>query len=260
MKKNKKDHENKKYNPLKDEIFDDISDDSPEQAFDIIDQDDSFFASPEALDEMLDEFEKATDDMTDVKPAKISVDDKKSASKKKLARTIFLAVAAIVVIASILIIIYAAKNNKTDEPQTVTPEPTAQEYITEEMVATEQDTTEALTTVATTNASTELVTVATTKAPTTVAPTVAPTTKPTPRPTAPPTTQAPTTTKEFTTAAPYTGRYVQHVIKYGDTFFSILREHGVSATVANVDTMCALNGITSYYLKVGSTINVPIDL
>ena len=249
MKNDKKDIGDNSLNPFEDEVFDDVNNDSPEQAFDIIDQDESFFASPEALDEMLDEFEKATDDMAAVKPEKISANDKKSANKKKLARTLFFAVAVIVVIASVLIILYAAKNNKNDEPSTNIPEPTAQEYVTDEPVITEPDTAEELTTVSTTNSTTEPITTTTTT-----------TTQATTEATTVATTAAPTTTKEFTTAAPYTGRYVKHVVKYGDTFYSILREHGVKDTVANVDTMCALNGITSYYLQVGSTINVPIDL
>lgn len=203
-----------------------------------------------SIDEVLDEFERATDDIGKKKINKISAEDKKSAQKKRLNLTLFICVLVVAVVASIGVMIYAAKNSEEDTTQNSTPAVTDSSDVTD--VESEEETTTELTTIATT---------ASTTAPTTEATTQATTASTTAATTAPATQATTASTTVARTTEPYTGAYEVYVVQSGDNYYSILRQFGVKDTPANVQIMCDFNGISSYGgLMVGQTIKVPTDL
>ena len=200
-----------------------------------IDDDEIIEYEDKSLDDVLDEFEKATDDLAS-KKNRISAEDKKSAKKKKANRTVFMIVLVLAVIASVAVMIYAATSTKEDV-KTTQPAETTTEMTP--VVMTEEDSSEELTTQVTTIATTEATTVTTTAAPTTEATTVTTTARP---------------------VETYTGAYTVYTIRSGDNYYSILRSFGIPDTPANVQKMCDFNGITIYTgLTVGNTIKVPTE-
>ena len=215
------------------------ADDPVEETEDELDEDAVIEYEDKSLDDVLDEFEKATDDIA-TKKSRISAEDKKSAKKKNLNRTVFVIVLVLAFIASVAVMFYAAKSSKEDITTTAPVETSTQAAP---VIVTEEDSSEELTTqvttIATTQATTETTTVTTTAAPTTV------------------------TTTESTTARPvesYTGAYSVYTIKSGDNYYSILRSFGIADTPANVQKMCDFNGISIYTgLTVGETLKVPTE-
>ncbi len=198
----------------------------------VADSDDVEFEENEkSIDDVLDEFEKATDEMSMPKKAKISVEDKKSAQKKRFNLTVFILIVIAVIVASVGVMIYAANtqgNDTTDNNSTNKPE---SQLVVEEnsSVDSEELSSDELTTVVTTENTTEKET----------------------------TTIATTSAANSTTA---TGNYKVHTIKSGDNFYSILRSYGIKDTPANVKKLCDFNGISVRTgLKVGQKIKVPMD-
>ena len=197
-----------------------------------------------ALDDMLNEFEKATDDIAKSSKTKISADDKKSAQKKRLNLTIFIIIIVAAIVAAVAIMIYAAGNQgeTTSEPDTTVITPAV---VTDEK---EEDSSDELTTVTTTRAPET-----TTEKPTETTLPVTTTKKPET------TTKAPVTTTKAPTTA-YAGEYVNYTLQYGDTYYSILRDHGITPTPDKVERFCAMNGITtSTMLTPGVVLKVPLD-
>lgn len=204
----------------------------------------------EELDEILNEFEKATDEIEEHSHAKVSADDKKAAGKKKVNIIVF---AVIIILAAAIaagIMIFAAKNRQ--EPPVIESETTTDEA--DETVADIVEDTSV----------TELTTVSTTRVPETTTVKASETTTKKPETT----TKKPaeTTTRkpaETTTKAPvteYTGKYVEYTLKYGDTYFSILRDHGITPTVEKVEFFCSINGVTlNTVLMPGVVLKVPLD-
>lgn len=206
----------------------------------------------EELDEILDEFEKATDDIGNHTRVKISAEDRKSAEKKKISTIVFVVIIVLAIIAAVGIMFFAAENNQPDEiiteGETTTDE--AEEIISDVKA---EDITDELTTVSTTRAP-ETTTVKPVE--TTTKRVVETTTK----------RVVETTTKkpvETTTKAPvteYTGEYVNYTLQYGDTYFSILRDYGITPTLERVEFFCEINGVTtSTMLQPGVVLKVPLD-
>lgn len=191
-----------------------------------------------SIDEVLDEFEKATDDIEVPKKSKIPVEDKKSAQKKRFNLAVFIIAIVIGVVACVGIMIYAANNSKNEHSET-------------DNVPVVSDVPEILTTEAEEDSSEELTTIATT------APTTSETTTETTTVT---TTKAPETTTQARTTEAYNGAYEVYTIRSGDNFYSILRSFGIADTPANVQKLCDFNGISVYSgLSVGQTIKVPLE-
>ena len=213
--------------------------------FDNVDsQQDDF--SEESLDSMLDEFEKATDNMENHQHSKLSAEEKKTAQKKRLNLTIFIIISIVAVIASAAIMIYAAKNpaNKPAEETTTVP---SLPVFESESETKEEESSEELTTISTTKP-----VETTTEKPETT------TRKPVTTTVAPSTTKPVTTTKAPVTE--YQGEYVTYTLKYGDTYYSILRDHGISPNPQKVQKFCEINGINTWTtLKPGTVLKVPLD-
>ncbi|MBQ8209074.1 MAG: YfhO family protein [Clostridia bacterium] len=189
-----------------------------------------------SIEDVLEEFEKATDDVVSVKP-RISADDKKSAKKKRLGLVIFLTVIAVAIVAGIVIMLYAADNNNEtpDNGDNLIVEQTDDDV---NAPVSEEDSSDERTTVATTASTTEQTTENTT-ASTTAATTAG--------------------TTEGTTAGNDV-EYIVHTVKYGDNFYSILREYGIRDTRENVQKFCDFNGLpTSASLSIGQKLKVPTD-
>ena len=204
------------------------------------DEDSDVILDNKSIDEVLDEFERATDEIDKVKSKKISDADKKSAQKKRFNLTVFIVVLVLAIIASVLVMIYAAKNSE-GEDETTTILNNVIQNESSDLQETEDETTSELTTVSTTAASTK-----------------AETTKP--ETTKAETTKADTTKAETTTKQVYSGAYKVYTIKSGDNFYSILRSFGIADTPANVQKMCDFNGISvNSGLSVGQTIKVPTE-
>lgn len=223
------------------EIADEAVVQDSEEAFEeadeeIVGADDEF--DEKSIEDVLDEFEKATDDIEKNKTPRISADDKKSAQKKRLNLTVFIIVMIVAVVAAVGIMIYAASSS--NEPTTDADSP----LIDTPVISTEEDSSESeLTTTVTTAAPTET----TTKAPET---TTAPVT----------TTKTPESTTVRVTEA-YTGAYETYTVKSGDNFYSILRSFGITDSPKNVQIMCDFNGVGVYSgLYVGQVLKVPTDL
>lgn len=197
----------------------------------------------ESLDNMLNEFEKATDDIGNHSHSKISADDKKSAQKKRLNLMIFIIIIVAAVVAAAGVMFYAAKNQaeKTSEPDTSAKTP---------VIVSESDEEEF---------SDELTTVTTTRAPETTTEKTSETTTKKPDDTTAKTTNAPETTTKASVAE-YEGEYVNYTLQYGDTYYSILRDHGITPTPDKVEKFCAVNGITtSTMLTPGVVLKVPLE-
>lgn len=191
-----------------------------------------------SIDEVLDEFEKATDSFESNVKNKISADDKKSAQKKRLNLTLFVIIMIVAVVASVGIMIYAASNSN-NEPTDVDAAHGISDVSQQEVKTDEEDSSEDLTTIATTAP------VTTTKAP---------------ESTTPATTKPPVSTSAERTTQAYTGTYEVYTVKSGDNFYSILRSFGIADTPANVQKMCDFNGISVYSgLSVGQTLKVPME-
>ncbi len=190
--------------------------------------------SDESIDSILNEFEKATDDIGSLKKNRITVDDKKSAQKKRFSLVIFVVVIAVALIAAIAIMINAVGGSKADETTGM---------ITESTTVYE-DTSDERTTATTSAPET------TTQEETTTQPET--------------TTEKETTTKapETTTKVEYDGELVEYSVKQNDTLYSILRDHGVQSTPANVNVFASVNGINlnNIRLSIGDVLLVPVDL
>ena len=203
--------------------------------------------SDSSLDNMLDEFEKATDNMENHQHSKLSAEEKKTAQKKRLNITIFIIISIVAVIASVAIMIYAAKNpaNKPAEETTTVP---SLPVFEQESDTQEEESSEELTTISTTK-----------PVETTIEKPVTTTQKPVTTTKKPETTQQ----RETTTKAPvteYQGEYVTYTLKYGDTYYSILRDHGISPNPQKVQKFCEINGINTWTtLKPGTVLKVPLD-
>ena len=207
-----------------------------------------------SIEEVLEEFEKATETVVDVKP-RISPEDKKSAKKRKFTGIFVIAGIAAAVIVSTVILYYAANNNVPDNNVDSNIVDRTENELNAPVVS-EEDSSEELTTVATTAATTEKITVATTER-TTVATTERTTVSTTAATTAA-TTQG--TTSVNSTEAP-TGEYAVHTVKYGDNYYSILRQYGIKDSHENVRKFCAYNGITpATNLYLGQQLKVPYYL
>lgn len=190
-----------------------------------------------SIDEVLDEFEKATDDIEKPKKAKISADDKKSAQKKRFNLALFILIIVLGVVACVGIMIYAASNSN-NEPTDIENLPGSSNVPAIVTTEDEEDSSEELTTIATTSPTTENTTESTTLS----------------------TTRAPETTTPVRTTEGYDGAYEVYTVKSGDNFYSILRSFGIADTPANVQKMCDFNGISVYSgLSVGQTIKVPME-
>lgn len=204
------------------------------------------------IDEVLDDFERRTEDIEKPKKNRLSVEDRKSAKKKKRNLFVFVVILVLIVAACAGIMIYAAKNGENQKPQEdgVSDQP-ANAVVSVEDTQEAEESSDVLTTIATTVAPTTAPET-TTKAPETT--TKAPeTTKPVT------TTQNPTTTQAPATEA-YTGAYETYTVQAGDNFYSILRSFGIADTPANVQKMCDFNGISVYSgLSVGQTLKVPLE-
>jgi len=143
--------------------------------------------------------------------------------------------------------IYAAKNpaNKPAEETTTVP---SLPVFEQESDTQEEESSEELTTISTTKPveTTTEKPVTTTQKPVT-------------------TTKKPETTqqRETTTKAPvteYQGEFVTYTLKYGDTYYSILRDHGISPNPQKVQKFCEINGINTWTtLKPGTVLKVPLD-
>lgn len=190
-----------------------------------------------SIDEVLDEFEKATDDIDVPKKTKIPAEDKKSAQKKRFNLAVFILVIVLGVIACVGIMIYAASNS-TNEPTDVEDIPGTSDVPAILPTEYEEDSSEELTTIATTSPTSEPATESTTLT----------------------TTRSPETTTPVRTTEGYNGDYEVYTVKSGDNFYSILRSFGIADTPANVQKMCDFNGLSVYSgLSVGQTIKVPLD-
>ena len=216
--------------------------------FDSVEKDGSEMSdfSESSLDNMLDEFEKATDNMENHQHSKLSAEEKKTAQKKRLNLTIFIIISIVAVIASAAIMIYAAKNpaNKPAEETTTVP---SLPVFESESETKEEESSEELTTISTTKP-----VETTTEKPETT------TQKPVTTTVAPSTTKPVTTTKAPVTE--YQGEYVTYTLKYGDTYYSILRDHGISPNPQKVQKFCEINGINTWTtLKPGTVLKVPLD-
>lgn len=190
-----------------------------------------------SIDEVLDEFEKATDDIDVPKKTKIPAEDKKSAQKKRFNLAVFILVIVLGVIACVGIMIYAASNSN-NEPTDVEDIPGTSDVPAILPTEYEEDSSEELTTIATTSPTSEPATESTTLT----------------------TTRPPETTTPVRTTEGYNGEYEVYTIKSGDNFYSILRSFGIADTPANVQKMCDFNGLSVYSgLSVGQTIKVPLE-
>ena len=218
----------------------------------------SFSSEPyddRTLDEVLDEFEKATDNIENQKTPKISAEDKKSAQKKRLNLVLFVVIIIIAAVLGVGVMVFAVKNSEKE----TTTAPANNMVQTDEKLnrETEEDSSEEdLTTISTTHPKTTVA--ATSSVTTNRATTAAPTTLP-------PSTEERTTRRQQPTTIispeAYTGSYRNHTVAYGDNYYSILRQYGVTSTPENVEKMCELNGISvSQGLSVGQVIRVPVDL
>ena len=220
------------------EVEEDVADDEDDADIDL--SEDGVYADEDddrSIDDVLDEFEKATDDIDLPRKTKIPAEDKKSAKKKKFNLSVFVLVIVVAVVASVGIMIYAASNS-SKEPASSTDVHKPSDVPA---IVTEEDSSEELTTIATTALTTETTTQATTEN----------TTQTTTRP--------PETTTERKTEN-YTGAYEVYTIKSGDNFYSILRSFGIADTPKNVQKLCDFNGLSVYSgLSVGQTIKVPMD-
>lgn len=215
------------------DVEDEISEDESEAES----SEDGLDAQPEkSLDEVLDEFERATEEIDKKKLNKISAEDKKSAQKKRINLTIFIVIFVLAVAASIGVMIYAAVNS---EDPTTTTDPASVVESSETDSVSEEETSSELTTIATTAATTESTTASTTVSTTE-------------------STTASTTAARSTEA--YTGAYEVYTVKSGDNLYSILRSFGIRDSHENVRKMCDFNGISpSAGLYVGQTIKVPME-
>ena len=213
------------------QIETELSDETDEDGFVDISDDDI------SIEAVLEEFEKATDDVVVSKP-RVSADDKKSAKKKTLGLVIFITVIAAAIASGVLIMLYAAENNTENNLPDNTP--VVNQTEDENPPVSEEDSSEEHTTVVTTAGTTETTTEKVTET-TTAAPT-----------------QESTTTADTTTGA--AAEYIVHTVKYGDNFYSILREHGIKDTRQNVQKFCDYNGLpTSASLSIGQKLKVPLD-
>lgn len=209
-----------------------------------------------SIDEVLDEFEKATDEMDMPKKSKISAEDKKSAKKKRFNLSVFVLVIIVAVAASVGIMIYAASNSNNEPTDVDNENVNVNVPDTSNISAfvTEEDSSDMLTTIATTASSTVNTTQATTEN------TTQTTTQPSTENTTQGTTKIPETTTPVGTTENYAGEYKTYTIKSGDNFYSILRSFGIADTPANVQKLCDFNGISVYSgLSVGQKIKVPMD-
>lgn len=183
-----------------------------------------------SIEDVLEEFEKATEDVVSVKP-RVSTEDKKSAKKKKLGLVIFVIAIAVAIVAGVVIMFYAAENNSENPDENPNNDVVVQTNdVIDTPAVSEEDSSEELTTVSTTAAETT-----------------------TTQPATETTTKAPTTEN-------YSGEFIIHTVKSGDNFYSILREHGIRDTRENVQKFCAFNGLaTSASLRVGQQLKVPLE-
>ena len=231
-------------------LFDDF--DSAEEVSELVEYTDA------ELDEILNEFEKATDDIEDYSSETVAAGGRKSSGKKKSNVIVFAVIIILAVAIAVGVMIFAA-NNRQDPPviesETTTDE--AEETVADnvEVVSATELTTVATTKPAETTTASEETTTKKTSETTTKKPVESTTKKP-----------VETTTKkpaETTTKAPvteYTGRYVEYTLKYGDTYFSILRDHGITPTVERVEFFCSINGVTlNTVLMPGVVLKVPLD-
>lgn len=232
------------------ETSEDIVNDADTQDNDIVEDSESEFEvdlsengvyveddEEKSIDEVLDEFEKATDDIDVPKKTKIPAEDKKSAQKKRFNLAVFILVIVLGVIACVGIMIYAASNS-TNEPTDVEDIPGTSDVPAILPTEYEEDSSEELTTIATTSPTSEPATESTTLT----------------------TTRPPETTNPVRTTEGYNGDYEVYTVKSGDNFYSILRSFGIADTPANVQKMCDFNGLSVYSgLSVGQTIKVPLD-
>ncbi len=229
-----------------DDSFEDISSESEmpvenESEADLTDDIINEYLTEQSLDEVLDEFEKNTDDISKINTPRISAEDKKSAQKKRLNVAVFVVLCIIAVSAGLFIIIYAALttgNNEPPEQSNEYPEitfedndDTSENASIIDVPESESETpTEHLTertTESTTERTTEHTTTTTTKAP----------------------------------EVNYTGAFELYTVKSGDNYYSILRSFNVRDTHENVRIFCAFNGITvNTALRVGQTLKVPTEL
>lgn len=193
-----------------------------------------------SIDEVLEEFEKATEDVVSVKN-RVSVEDKKADRKRRIGIIAVCVAVAVVVVVAAGVMFYAADNNNGDESVNNDSIVNQTEDEVKTPPVSEEDSSEELTTVSTTaketttQAATETTTAATTEGTT-------------------------ENTTENTTEAP-TGEYVVHTVKSGDNLYSILRLYGIRDSHENVQKFCDYNGISrSAGLYVGQKLKVPIDL
>ncbi len=185
-----------------------------------------------SIEEVLEEFEKATEDVTTVKP-RVSADDKKAAKKRKIGLIAVVSGVVAVAAISVGIMYYAANSDDNVDNNDVVNQGGSE---IETPAVSEEDSSEERTTVSTTASQT--------------------TTQPSTESTTASTTEG---TTASTTEAP-TGEYIVHTVKYGDNFYSILRQHGIKDTRENVKKFCDYNGLaTSASLYIGQKLKVPLD-
>ena len=200
--------------------------------------------------DVIDEFEKSTDEYEDSVKTRISAEDKKSANKKKFNLTLFVIIIVVAVIAAVAIMLFAAGKNSDnpDKPAsndtTVNSTTLAPGFVIDP--TSEEDVSEVLTTVSTTVSETTTEPESTTADVTTEVPTE-PVVDPEP------------STERVTSS--YNGAYEEYQVRSGDNFYSILRSFGIATTPENVQTFRDINGFSAYDgLAVGQIIKVPTDL
>lgn len=234
-----------------------LSEETENDDFDL--SEDGVYSSDEdekSMEEVLDEFEKATYDIDNYSvKSKISPEDKKSANKKRFNLSIFVIIIVCAVAASIAVMIFAAKNNNNDRP-----DDTGNSLAdVPAVVITEEDSSDELTTVSTTALTTEATTQSTTETTTTATTETTTAETTTQEKTTQTTTNTPETTEAKTTESAQ-DEYDIYVIKSGDNYYSILRACGIADTPANVQKLCDYNGIAvGSGLSVGQKIKVPAD-
>lgn len=215
------------------------ADETPETPAEDDDLNDFVDLSDKSIDDVLDEFEKATDEIAQVK-TRISPEDKKSAQKKKFGLAVFVIVIVAAIVAGVGIMLYAANNTDTPKNPDDSVVNNADDSLASPVVS-EEDSSDELTTISTTATET-----------TTEKPSESTTEKTTASTSAP--------TSQTNTTAAYTGEYVEHTVKYGDNFYSILRAYGIRDSHENVRKLCDFNGFsTTTSLYVGQVIKVPLN-
>ncbi len=203
-----------------------------------------------SIDDVIAEFEKATDDIENIKTMS-STDDNKSSKNKKLGIVVGAVIVCAAIAVGVAVMFFASGDDNTKTPDNDVVADESQSSLAPAIVSEEDSSEEEIATIETTASET------TTQAP--VETTTEQTTVATTTPATIPTTAA--TTKVAATTEAYTGELVNYTVQSGDTFYSILRSFGVKDSTANVQVLCAVNGFSiSTTVRVGQVIKVPVDL